>query len=117
VFALEQAYLSKPVAQGKWEAHQDHIDVQVIVSGRELMGVTEVARLVLAEDHRPGRDLMFYAAFAEGSTLRVQAGELAVFYPADGHMPSLADGEPAVVRKTVVKVPVAALRDAGADAK
>jgi biofilm protein TabA len=117
VFALEQAYRSKPAAQGRWEAHQDHIDVQVIVSGRELMGVTEVTGLTMAEDCRPARDLMFYAAFAEGSTLRVRAGELAVFYPADGHMPSLADGEPAVVRKTVVKVPVAALREAGAEAK
>ncbi len=114
VFALEQAYLAKPPALGKWEAHQDHIDVQVIVSGRELMGVTEVTLLTLAEDHRPARDLMFYAPFDQGSTLRVATGELAVFYPADGHMPSLADGAPSLVRKTVVKVPVAALNDTNA---
>lgn len=109
VFALEQAYVAKPPAQGRWEAHKAHIDVQVVVSGRELMGVTEVSRLTVAEDHRPERDLLFFAAFEAGSTLRVAAGEVAVFFPADGHMPSLADGEPGVVRKTVVKVPVAAI--------
>jgi YhcH/YjgK/YiaL family protein len=114
VFALEQAYLSKPPAQGRWEAHQDHIDVQVVVSGHELMGVIEVTRLVIAEDLRPAKDLMFYAPHAGGSTLKVAAGEVAVFYPADGHMPSLADGAPDVVRKTVVKVPVTALNDTNA---
>jgi biofilm protein TabA len=106
VFALEQAYVAKPAAAGKWEAHERFIDVQVVVDGRELMGVVEVSRLTLAEDYRAERDLMFYAPLEGGSTLRVAAGEAAVFFPADGHMPSLADGEPALVRKTVVKVPV-----------
>jgi YhcH/YjgK/YiaL family protein len=114
VFALEQAYLAKPPAQGRWEAHQDHIDVQVVVSGRELMGVIEVTRLVISEDLRPAKDLMFYAPCAEGSTLKVAAGEVAVFHPADGHMPSLADGAPGIVRKTVVKVPVWSLAETGA---
>lgn len=106
VFALEQAYVAKPAASGKWEAHERFIDVQVVVEGRELMGVVEVSRLTLTEDYRAERDLMFYAPLEGGSTLRVAAGEAAVFFPADGHMPSLADGEPALVRKTVVKVPV-----------
>jgi uncharacterized protein, YhcH/YjgK/YiaL family len=106
VFALEQAYETKPVAEGKWEAHERMIDVQVVVSGRELMGVIEVSGLALTEDYRAERDLMFFAPSEGGSTLRVGAGGVAVFFPADGHMPSLADGAPEVVRKTVVKVPV-----------
>lgn len=108
VFALEQAYEAKSPAEGRWEAHERFIDVQVVVAGRELMGVIEVSALKLAEDHRPERDLMFFAPAEGGSTLKVGAGGVAVFFPADGHMPSLADGAPSVVRKTVVKVPVAA---------
>jgi YhcH/YjgK/YiaL family protein len=107
VFALEQTYLSKPASEGRWESHERHIDVQVMVTGRELMGVIDTSRLVLAEDLREARDLLFFAAHEGGSTLRLGAGELAVFFPDDGHKPSLADGEPALVRKTVVKVPVA----------
>ena len=106
VFALEQAYVAKPAAQGRWEAHEHFIDVQVIVAGRELMGVTDVVRLSLAEDCRPARDLMFFAPFDGGSVLKAGAGDVAVFFPVDGHMPSLADGGPATVFKTVVKVPV-----------
>ena len=106
VFALEQAYLAKPAAEGRWEAHERHIDVQVVVSGRELMGLIDVNRLGLAEDLRETRDLLFFAPHEGGSTLRVGAGEVAVFFPADAHKPSLADGTPVLVRKTVVKVPV-----------
>lgn len=106
VFALEQAYESKPPAEGKWEAHERFIDVQVVVTGRELMGVIEVAGLRLTEDYRAERDLMFFAPADGGSTLKVGSGGVAVFFPADGHMPSLADGATTVVRKTVVKVPV-----------
>lgn len=106
VFALEQAYEAKPPAEGRWEAHERYVDVQVVVSGRELMGVIEVNELKLAEDYRTERDLMFFGAASGGSTLRVGPGGVAVFFPADGHMPSLADGPSGVVRKTVVKVPV-----------
>ncbi len=108
LFALEQAYLSKPRGEGVFESHRAYIDVQVIVSGEELMELTEVARLNLREDFTPERDLIFYADFRGGSVLRIQAGELAIFHPTDAHMPSLAVDSPQLVRKTVVKVPVAA---------
>jgi biofilm protein TabA len=106
VFALEQAYMAKASEAGKWEGHERHIDVQVIVAGHELMGLIDVARLTLNDDQREARDLMFFAPCAEGSTLRAGPGDVAVFFPADAHMPSLADGAPTLVRKTVVKVPV-----------
>ncbi len=116
VFALEQAYESKPVAEGKWEAHERYLDVQVIIAGREQMGVVEVSGLRLTEDYRAERDLMFFAAAEPAAILKVRQGGVAVFFPADGHMPSLADGAPALVRKTVVKIPVAALAAAGGGA-
>lgn len=106
VFALEQAYIAKPPAEGKWEAHERFIDVQVIASGKELMGLIDVGVLTLSEDYREKRDLMFFAANDGGSTLRAGAGDVAVFFPVDAHKPSLADGVATTVRKTVVKVPV-----------
>lgn len=109
VFALEQAYVAKAPSQGRWEAHERFIDVQVIVAGRELMGLIDVGALSLTDDFRAERDLMFFASREGGSTLRAGAGDVAVFFPADAHMPSVADGEPVLVRKTVVKVPVSGL--------
>lgn len=107
-FALEQAYLPKPREEGRWEAHSAYIDVQVILEGAERMEWMDVARLTVAEDLRPEKDLMFFAPAEGGSVLEAGTGFVAVFFPADAHKPSLAAGagDPRPVYKTVVKLPV-----------
>jgi biofilm protein TabA len=106
-FALEQVYLTRPRTEGRWESHRAYIDVQVVVAGEELMEVADVAQLAVAEDLRPAKDLIFYQSFNHGSILHVHAGEAAVFFPSDAHLPSLRVGAAAtLVRKTVIKVPV-----------
>lgn len=103
-FALEQVYLSK--TEGRFESHERYIDLQAVVAGEEFMDVADVKHLAQVDNFFAERDVAFYADFARGSRWRVGPGEVAVFFPVDGHRPSLAIGEPAVVRKTVVKVPV-----------
>lgn len=107
-FALEQAYLTKPREEGRYESHQAYIDLQAIVAGEEWMELTDIRRLTVKDDFASERDVIFYENFAAGSRLRLGPGEIAVFHPADAHMPSLAIDAPAVVCKTVVKVPVRA---------
>ncbi len=105
-FALEQAYLTKKRSEGFFESHRAYIDVQVIVSGEELLEVADVAKLSLGEDLTPGKDLIKYRMFEAASVLRLGAGEAAVFFPVDGHMPSIAIAAPVLVHKSVIKVPV-----------
>jgi YhcH/YjgK/YiaL family protein len=105
-FALEQAYLSKPWAEGRFESHRAYIDIQAVVEGVETMGVRDCEGLMVAEDLTPEKDLVFYAATAEASRWRVAAGEITVFFPADAHLPSVVWGEAGLVRKTVLKIPV-----------
>ena len=52
------------------------------------------------------KDVEFYAGGAEiGKFFNVDAGEFALFFPHDVHMPSLAIAKPqAAVKKVVVKV-------------
>lgn len=106
-FALEQAYAPKPRPEGFFESHRKYIDVQVIIEGEELMEVEDVSRLTVAEAYNPDRDFIKYADTATASVLRMHPGDVAVFFPEDGHMPSLQWRGPGLVRKTVVKVPVA----------
>ena len=109
VFALEQVYLTKPRSAGRWETHVAHIDVQAVFVGEELMETADRAKLTVDEDRTPGQDVVFYAPFDRGSVLRLGAGGVAVYFPPDAHMGSLAvGGTPSLVRKTVVKVPVGA---------
>lgn len=110
VFAMEQVYVPKPRHEGFFESHRKYIDVQVIVAGVEIMEVEDIARLAVTMDYDAERDLVKYATLApHAARLVMRAGDVALFWPADGHMPSLAldPVAPGLVRKTVVKVPVA----------
>lgn len=109
VFALEQAYRSKQREEGFFESHRTFIDVQVIVEGEEGMEVVDLSRTKEKTAYQPERDLIVHADVDGASWLRLRAGDVAVFYPADVHLPGLCGAAgPAVVRKTVIKVPVAA---------
>lgn len=105
-FALEQVYEPRLRPDGFFESHRTYADVQVIVEGEELMEVEDVSRLVVNQPYLPERDLIKYADTPVASVLRMRAGDIAVFFPEDGHMPSLRWRAAGLVRKTVVKVPV-----------
>ena len=107
VFAIEACYSTKPRAEGFFESHRSYIDVQVVVAGEEAMEVEDISRLSVTAAYDAERDLIKYADTSMASRLTMRAGDVALFYPSDGHMPSLQLGGPGLVRKTVVKVPVA----------
>ena len=105
VFALEQAYRSKPRSEGFYESHRKYIDVQVIFEGEEWMEVVDLDRPSVKHRYDPQRDLVVYEDVS-GSLLRLQPGQAAIFYPSDVHMPGLfGTSTPQVIRKTVIKVP------------
>lgn len=107
VFALEQAYDTKARPDGFFESHRKYIDVQAVFEGEELMELADISRMTVRQAYNPDRDLITYEDRADASRLRVVAGEAAIFFPVDVHMPSLRTGtEPKLVRKSVVKVPV-----------
>ncbi len=107
VFAIEQAYQTKPRAEGFFESHRKYLDIQVVVAGRETMELADLSRAKVRQPYQEERDLITYEDVVDASLLRVVAGEAAVFYPPDVHMPSLRLGDAAVlVRKSVLKVPV-----------
>lgn len=108
VFAMEQAYLSRPRAEGFFESHRRHIDVQVLVAGSELIEVTDACRIPPQGAFDEERDFQAYPPATGAVAARLEAGDAAVFFPPDVHMPCLRAGDGAIlVRKTVVKVPVA----------
>jgi biofilm protein TabA len=106
--AIEMAYLTKPRSEGQFEAHQRYIDVQVMVAGEELMETAAAGPLGVLQAYDPETDVILFAHPVAASGLRLRAGDVAVFWPEDAHRPSLAPHQPALVRKTVIKVPVPA---------
>ena len=108
LFASLQTYQTKQRSEGKWESHRAYIDVQVVVAGEECIDVADIRHLKVSEDLIEKHDAFLYHPFDQASALRLNAGDIAVLFPVDGHLPGLALSAPVSVRKVVVKVPVPA---------
>lgn len=92
------------------EVHRQYLDVQYLVHGREQIGfASETGHNVVAEDLLAERDLLFYQAMENESTITMTPGSFAIFFPSDVHRPGCAVGVPATIRKVVVKVRVSLL--------
>jgi YhcH/YjgK/YiaL family protein len=107
VFALVQRYETTKADTPKFECHRKYIDVQYIVSGEEVIGWAPIERMTITEAYDAGRDVCF-GTVAKGAwtPLHLQAGQLSVLYPEDGHAPKLPNHAPSPVMKIVVKVAV-----------
>lgn len=107
VFGIEQVYRTRFRGEANYESHRAYIDVQAVIEGEEGIDVADIMRLSVIEPYDTDKDIIRYAPFEFGSWIRLGPGDLAVFFPPDGHMPCLHPGrEPVLVRKVVVKVPV-----------
>lgn len=104
VFALVQHYDTKPRELGKWEAHRKYLDVQYVEAGVETMGYAPLGRMTITDPYDEEKDFLLFDG--RGDFVTVAAGSFAVFFPHDVHMPALAVGSPAAVKKVVVKVRV-----------
>jgi YhcH/YjgK/YiaL family protein len=108
VYAMESVYATRARGDCFFESHRRYFDVQALVEGEEAIELLAIDRLRLAAEYVADKDLVKYGDSDFASRLRLVPGELAIFFPPDGHMPCLrvAESRPVVVRKTVVKVPV-----------
>ncbi len=105
-FALVQSYMTKPLAEGKFEAHRSYIDIQFVQAGRETLLWTPLTGLAETKAYDSEKDYALLAAPANPTPLRLHAGEFTIFYPEDAHAPCLELDGPCEVRKVVVKVRV-----------
>ncbi|PKU25636.1 YhcH/YjgK/YiaL family protein [Telmatospirillum siberiense] len=102
---------TKNDADTRPEIHRKYIDVQFMVKGCERIGVAvDTGRNEVAEDLLAERDLLFYRAAENESSLVLRPGNFAVFFPSDVHRPLCEVDGPQAIRKVVVKVSLAALK-------
>ena len=104
IFALVQEYTTQNQEEKKWESHEKYIDIQLIIEGQEIMGYAKVEDLLVKEDLRPEKDMIFYNSTLKGSNIKFSGGDYAIFFPEDGHRPGCAFDECSKLKKVVVKV-------------
>lgn len=108
IFCLIQEYETKP--EGRLEAHDRYIDIQVVLKGSERIGYADRSSLAPDGTFDGLKDIGFFEG--EGYPLFLKEGEFAVFFPGDGHAPCLTSGDkPCRVRKAVYKVRVSPSED------
>ncbi len=105
-FVLEQAYNSKDREECFFESHRKYIDVQFILSGEEIIEVSNINFLAVSLAYNEELDFIKYEDKKGVSSIVLKAGDVAVFYPQDAHMPCIKASNGAKVLKAVIKVSV-----------
>jgi len=107
VKAIVSSYVTKEVNPKGYEAHLKYADVQFLMDGSEYIRCCPLEYLTPATEYDEAKDCRFYVEQpGSGCDLRLGAGYFAVVFPDDAHIPQLAAGTPAEVKKIVMKVPV-----------
>lgn len=103
MYALVQEYNTKLKEDGKWEAHRRYIDLQYVVQGAEGIGYANIHHLKQRE-YEADKD--FLPLFGDGDVVTVSSGNFVLLFPEDAHMPGMALGDSALVKKVVIKIAV-----------
>lgn len=92
----------KTKEEAKLETHRDYIDIQLPLSGVELIGYTTAKDCVPSGAYSEQDDIAFYKGEAD-TYVALRPGMFAIFFPQDGHAPGIS---PEGVKKIIVKVRV-----------
>jgi YhcH/YjgK/YiaL family protein len=103
MYVLVQEYNTKSKEHGVWEAHRQYVDFQYVVQGAEGIGYADINHLQQGE-YDSNKD--FLPLHGEGDLVTVHKGSFMLLMPNDAHMPGLAIGVPAPVKKIVFKIPL-----------
>lgn len=106
VFAIIQSYETKNEHDApRFEAHRKYIDIQFLLSGRELMGWAPISALTVTEPYNSEKDILFGTVpDASNSFTSFTARQAIVLFPSDAHAPGLAQSAPQPVKKVVIKM-------------
>lgn len=116
LFCLLQEMDSVPFDEARPESHHQFIDIQYLISGHELMGVSraESGLHTIADDRTPQQDIIFWQIDEEEMQVTLTPGMFAIFFPEDIHRPCChpQGGRVNHLRKAVVKIDRRLLKEA-----
>jgi len=100
LFVNIQTAKGKTKEEAKLETHRKMIDIQIPLSGEETFGYTPLCDLPELE-YNAEKDIIKYDGPAD-TYVTCKPGEMAIFFPQDGHAPCIS-AEP-TIRKAIFKV-------------
>jgi YhcH/YjgK/YiaL family protein len=106
LFATVSEYISKNEETTNFEAHRKYIDIQYVISGKEVMNIaplTSVKEVLTPYDAT--KDIEFVTV-TKIVNYKATPSNFFIFFPCDAHRPGLKDGTNSPVRKVVIKLRV-----------
>ncbi len=103
IYVMVSDYLTRPESEGRWEAHRRYIDLQFLARGVERIGVSPIGQLASGE-YDDTKDVTWLTG--TGDFITLDQTRFIILWPGDAHMPGIAAGVPAEVRKVVIKIAV-----------
>lgn len=91
--------------QGFWEGHKEYLDIHIVVEGEELLGYADESDLKVIQPYNQEEDFIKYDG-KESLFYTMKAGDFAIVFPEDIHMPKIMKNQPDSVKKAVIKVRV-----------
>lgn len=106
LYASVSEYVTKNEETTNFEAHRKYIDIQYVISGKEIMNVAPLSNVKdLIDKYDDAKDIEF---FSVSKIVKYSAtpDKFFIFFPSDAHRPGLKDGVNAPVKKVVLKLKV-----------
>ncbi|MDB4583478.1 YhcH/YjgK/YiaL family protein [Draconibacterium sp.] len=96
-------YISRDKKDTRYESHKKYIDIQYVVEGEELMGITTLDKVQVTDPYDEEKDVGFFE-YEGGNYVKTTPDNFVIFFPEDVHRPMMKVNENAPVRKIVVKI-------------
>ncbi|ELY4221454.1 YhcH/YjgK/YiaL family protein [Cronobacter sakazakii] len=104
LFFLLSEDTTEPLADRRAEYHARYLDIQIVLAGREGMTFSTLPPGAPETDWLADKDIAFLPEGAHEKTVVLEEGDFVIFWPGEVHKPLCAVGDPAPVRKAVVKM-------------
>ena len=99
-----QNYETFSEKQSVWESHRQYIDIQWLVSGREILFVTDIKHLHPIDRYNEECDVIHYMPSSHQSAMLLTPGSCVILFPKDAHRAAQYLGQQATVTKIVGKL-------------
>jgi YhcH/YjgK/YiaL family protein len=103
LFVSVAEYYGKQKPDALYESHKKYVDIQYVIKGEEIMGLTTLDKVAVREPYNEAKDIAFYD-FDGGEYLKATPENFFIFFPADVHRPSITTGDSVLIKKIVVKI-------------
>ncbi len=104
-YANVETYTTKNLEDAKYDAHNNSIDIQILLSGKEKIYYRNRKNLNIYTPYSPERDIVFYSDEVKEDYIMLNGFNFVMLFPHEAHAPQVKAGENTEeVLKAVLKI-------------